>query len=68
MELLDIENKEVKCSKKVKEYIDWLRIQLSAKSLLAADIEDLIEEMLDSQRTYIQKIESKLDEINRIHL
>lgn len=65
MENINIGGKSHKVSKAVKEHIEWLRIQLESKERLANQIEELIEELEDLQRSKIGKIEDCLAEVKK---
>lgn len=65
MENINIGGKTHKVSKAVKEHIEFLLIQLRSKEILANQIEKLIEELEDLQRSKIGKIEDCLAEVKK---
>ena len=63
MEIIVIEGKDYKCSKRVAEEISWTYLQVKATKKLVERIEDLQDEMDTSVRAYQSQINNLIEQI-----
>ena len=66
MEIIVIEGKDYKYSKRVAEEISWTHLQVKAAKKLAERIEDLQVEMDTSVRAYQSQINNLIEQIKKL--